>query len=161
MRHVLMIPRLAVLGLVVLTLLAVPALAERVYEADLTGDQEVVPSGSTAFGHATLIMDDAMTEIAYTVNFAGLDAVQTAAGFFLGAPGTVGPEVLTLPVDVPLAGIWYVDEEVAMALDNEELYINIFSDPELFPDGEIRGNFTLTIVADEAVSWDEVKALYR
>ena len=161
MRSLINVRNLVLVGLLALPLLAVPAFAEYVFEADLTGEQEVVPSGSTAFGHATLIMNDALTEIAYTVNFAGLDAVQTAAGFFLSAPGTVGPEALTLPVDVPLAGVWEIDEQIASALLDEALYVNVFSDGDLFPDGEIRGNFTLTIVADEPVSWDGVKALYR
>ncbi len=144
-----------------LLLAAAPVMAERVYEADLTGDQEVVPSGSTAFGHATLIMNDAMTWINYTVNFAGLDATFSHAGFFVGEVGTVGPEALALGGNAPLAGTWYVDAEVANALFEERLYVNVFSDDEMFPDGEIRGNFTLTIVADEAVSFGDVKALYR
>jgi hypothetical protein len=144
-----------------LLLVTAPALAERVYEAAITGDQQVVPSGSTAYGTATLIMNDAGTWINYTVNFAGLDAPFSRAAFFLGAPGTVGPEALALDGDAPLAGTWLIDEEVANALFNEELYINVFSDDVMFPDGEIRGNFTLTIVAEEAVSFDQVKSLYR
>lgn len=149
------------MSLTILTLAAAPVLAEQVYEAELTGEQEIVPSGSTAFGMATLIMNDAMTQIAYTVNFAGLDAAQTGAGFFLGAPGTAGTLALELPVNVPLAGIWNIDAEIAAALMEESLYVNIFSDPVLFPNGEIRGNFTLRIVADEAASLDSIKALYR
>lgn len=153
--------RVILMSFAALLLLAAPVLAEQVYEAELTGEQEIVPSGSTAFGMATLIMNDAMTQIAYTVNFAGLDAVQTGAGFYLGAPGSEGPLALALPVNVPLAGIWEIDEEIASALMAESLYVNIFSDSELFPNGEIRGNFTLRIVADEASSLDSIKALYR
>lgn len=148
-------------ALAAMTMLAGPVLAEYVYEADLTGSQEIVPSGSTAFGHATLIMNDAMTEVAYTVNFAGLDATQTGAGFFVGPAGAVGIEVMTLPVDVPLAGIWSITPDIAAALLDESLYVNIFSDMVMFPDGEIRGNFSQTIVADEEASLGQVKALYR
>lgn len=152
---------LAVLGMLVLSLLAMPAWAEQVFQADMTGEQEVVPSGSTAFGTATLIMNDALNQIAYTVNFAGLDAAQTAAGFFLGAAGEVGSQVMALPMGSPLAGIWEIDPEVAAALMDESLYINVFTDPGLFPDGEIRGNFTLTIVDNQTTSLDNIKALYR
>ena len=144
-----------------LFLAAAPALAERVYEADLTGDQVATPSGSTAFGHATLIMNDAMTWINYTVNFAGLDAPFSHAGFHIGAVGTEGPEVMALAGNAPLAGTWYVDEAAANALFNEELYVSVFTDDEMFPNGELRGNFTLTIVAEESVSFGDVKALYR
>lgn len=154
------IPKMT-MALVFVAILALPALADTVFEADMTGDQEVPASGSTAFGHATLFMNDAGTEIAYTVNFGGLDAPQTAAGFFMGDPGTVGTEIMTLPVGSPLAGIWTITPEMAEAMMNESIYVNIFSDAELFPNGEIRGNFTLTIVPNDAASLDEVKALYR
>ena len=42
--------RLIVLGLLVLPLLTAPAMAAHVFHAEITGEQEVVPSGSTAFG---------------------------------------------------------------------------------------------------------------
>jgi hypothetical protein len=153
--------RILLMSLMALSLMAAPAFAEYIFEAEMTGDQEIVPSGSTAYGMATVIMNDAMTQIAYTVNFAGLDAPQTAAGFFMGANNEEGTEVLSLPVDVPLAGIWEITPEIAEALLDEGFYINIFSDMEMFPHGEIRGNFTNTMVQDEASSLDQVKALYR
>lgn len=153
--------RKVALGLLILPLLAVPAFSAHVFHAEMTGDQEVVPSGSTGFGMATLIMDDAMTQIAYTVNFTGLDAPLTSCAFFLGAIGEVGTEIMNLPGPAPMAGIWVIDEVTAAALMEESLYINVFSDMEMFPDGEIRGNFTLTLVADEPTSLDSVKALYR
>jgi hypothetical protein len=152
---------MAALGLLVMALLAMPAFADYVFDADMTGDQVYQPSGSTAYGHATLIMNEAQTQIAYTVNFAGLDAGLTSTALFRGAPGTVGTEALLLPGDSPMAGIWNVDGDSAAALMDEAFYINVFSDGDRFPYGEIRGNFTLTIVADEPTSWDNVKALYR
>lgn len=155
------IARSLLLGCFVLTLLVSPALAEYVFEATMTGDQVVPASDSTGYGMATLIMNDAMTEIAYTVNFAGLDAAQTAAGFFSGTPDMVGTEVMTLPVGSPLSGMWMVTPEIADALMNDGLYISIFSDSAMFPDGELRGNFSMVIVSDEAASLDQIKALYR
>jgi hypothetical protein len=149
------------MGLLALTLTTGPAFAEHVYEATLTGDQEVNPSGSTAYGTATLILNPDTNMVAYTVNFAGLDAPQTGAGFFVGAAGTVGTEVMTLPLGSPLSGMWELDAETKAALMDEALYINIFSDSEMFPDGEIRGNFDLTIVSEDGVSLGQVKALYR
>lgn len=153
--------RILLLSLLAVALMAAPVLAEHIFEAEMTGDQEIVPSGSTAYGMATVIMNDAMTQIAYTVNFAGLDAPQTGAGFFIGANNEEGTEVFALPVDVPLAGIWQITPEIADALLNEGFFINIFTDMEMFPYGEIRGNFTSTMVEDEASSLDQVKALYR
>lgn len=161
MRNLFNARRLAALGLLAAALLALPAFADYVFDADMTGEQVVVPSGSTAYGHATLIMNDAMTQVAYTVNFAGLDAGLTSTGFFIGVPGTVGPEVMTLAGDSPMAGIWMIEPVAAASLLDEAMYVNVFSDGTRFPDGEIRGNFTLTIVAEEPASWDNVKALYR
>jgi hypothetical protein len=54
-----------------------------------------------------------------------------------------------------------VTPEIAQALMDETLYVGVFSDAGMFPDGELRGNFTMTIVADEPASLEQVKALYR
>jgi hypothetical protein len=153
--------RLILVGALATLLFAMPALAASVFECNLTEDLVTPPSGSTAFGHAVLVMDDAGTEIAYTLNFAGLDAAQTGAAFFTGAPGTIGTEVMALPVGNPQSGMWAVTPEIADALMTDGLYIVVFSDSEMFPNGEIRGNFTLTIVSDEETSLDQVKALFR
>nr|MEE4267469.1 CHRD domain-containing protein [Candidatus Krumholzibacteria bacterium] len=153
--------RLLLIGALATLLFAVPALADSVFECNLTEDQVAPASGSTAFGHAVLVLNNAETEIAYTLNFAGLDAAQTGAAFFIGAPGTNGTEVMSLPVGNPQSGMWAVTPEIADALMADELYIVVFSDSEMFPNGEIRGNFTLTIVSDEETSLGQVKALFR
>ena len=47
-------------------LAAVPAAAELAFEGTLSGELEVPPSGSTAYGVVIIITDNAMTEAAFT-----------------------------------------------------------------------------------------------
>lgn|GEM_PF-2463448 len=154
--------RFAVLLTVVfLTIGALPASAEFVFETSMTGDQVAPPSGSTGYGFATAILNNALTQVSYTINFAGLEAAHSAVGFYLGEAGTNGTLVLPLPNTVPQAGIWDVTPEIAQAILAEELYVCLFSDNGLFPDGELRGNFTTILVEAEATTLDAVKSLYR
>ena len=150
-----------ILGLLVLAVGALPAAAEYIFETSMTGDQEAPPSGSTAYGQATLILNDAMTQASYTINFAGLDAARTSVGFYIGSPGTNGTLALALPNSVPQAGIWDITPEIADAIMFDTLYVNVFSDDALFPDGEIRGNFVLILVENEVTTLDAIKSLYR
>jgi len=151
--------RVLIAALLLMPLLAVPAMADYVFEANLTGDQPVPPTDSGAYGVAALIMDDAQTQITYTVNYTALYGEMTACGFYFGAEGAVGDMALELPLEVPLAGTWVITPEIADALLTEGLYLNISSD--LYPDGEIRANLSAPLVDDESSSLDQIKALYR
>ena len=137
---------------------AAPVAAETVFEATLTSDQEVPPSGSEAYGTATIILNDEETEAHYTVNFAGLDYEQTGAHFHNAPADANGPVVFTLDLGSPLAGVWPVTAEDVAALFADAIYINIHTVG--YPTGEIRGNFAETAVADEPSTWTEVKSLY-
>ena len=148
----------SLLVLAALAIAAAPAAAETIYEATLTGDQEVPPSGSTAYGTATIILSDDETEATYTVSFAGLDSPQTSAHFHNAPAGQNGGAVFTLDLGSPLAGIWMLTEDDAAALLSEAIYVNIHT--ELYPAGAIRGDFVETAVATESATWSEVKALY-
>ena len=148
------------LTLTLLAFVATPALAETVFEGTLTGAQEVPPNVSTAYGVATIILNDAMTEAAYTVNFAGLDGgAQTGAHFHMAPAGSNGPVVFALALGSPLAGIWAISAEHAEALMNEEIYVNIHT--EAWPGGEIRAQMVQTAVANEVSTWSQVKGAYR
>jgi len=125
----------------------------------MTGAQAVPPNGSGAYGTVTVILNDAETEAAYTVNFAGLEGEQTAAHFHNAPPGTPGPILFTLPLGSPLAGFWAVTPFAVQELFAGRVYINVHSN--LFPAGEIRGDLVLTVVETAPSSWGEIKALYR
>jgi hypothetical protein len=143
-------------------LLALPAAAELAYvfEAQITGDQVVPPTGSGAGGVASIIINEDMTVANYTVSFAGLEGgAQTAAHFHLAAPGENGPVVFDLGVGTPVSGMWMPTAEEAQALMDGNIYVQIHT--EGFPAGEIRGQFVQTAVSAEAETLTDVKALFR
>jgi hypothetical protein len=150
--------RITSFALLALVAFVAPASAETIFEAELTGSQEVPPTDSTAYGTATIILNDAQTEATYTVAFAGLDYPQTAAHFHLGAPGENGPPIFTLDLGSPLAGVWPLTVDDVTALLNEEVYVNIHT--EGYPGGEIRGDFEFVTVATEPTTWSQLKSLY-
>ena len=125
----------------------------------ITGGQAVPANNSGAYGTATIILNDEGTEAAFTVIFAGLEAPQTAAHFHNAEPGETGPIVFDLGVGSPLAGVWNLTPQDATELVAGRIYVNIHT--ELFPNGEIRGNFHLTQVAAEPATWGGIKLLYR
>ena len=143
-----------------LTLLATSALADILFEASLTGDQLVPPSGSGAGGVASIILSEDMTTATYTINFAGLEGgAQIAAHFHEAPAGMNGAVVFPLALGSPLAGVWALTPSDAAALIAEEIYVNIHTDD--FPAGEIRGQFIETAVSSEAGTWSQVKGLFR
>ena len=141
-------------------LAATPAVAEILFEATLTGSNEVPPNPSGAYGVASLIVNDAVTEGFYTVNFAGLEGgAQTGAHFHRAPAGANGPVVLPLALGSPLAGFWELTPEDAEALLLGSIYVNIHT--QVYPGGEIRGQLIETAVANENSTWSEIKGLYR
>ncbi len=138
---------------------ALPAVADLAFETTITGDQAVPANISGAYGTATIILNDEGTDAAFTVIFAGLEAPQTAAHFRNAEPGETGPIVFDLGVGSPLAGVWNLTAQQATELVAGRIYVNIQT--ELFPVGEIRGNFHLTQVAAEPATWGGIKLLYR
>jgi hypothetical protein len=56
------------------------ASAATVFTANLTGNQEVPPNSSSAFGFGTFILNDAMTALTYNITVFGIDVTgsQTA-----------------------------------------------------------------------------------
>lgn len=144
---------LAVLGLSVGT-----AQAARIYSAVLSPDQVLPQSGASAYGEATLIVDDSGSMIHLTLNFAGLDTPQSGAELLFAAEGEVGTVAHVLPLGTPLAVS--IDNTALLndALLSEGLSIQVSS--EDWPDGAIRGTFAFVIVSSEASSWTAVKSLF-
>lgn len=74
-----------VLGLTFMsfTLTSKPTIAATLFEAILNSEQEVFPGGqtnSTATGSASLKLNDAGTELAYTIDLFGVDLAPLAGG---------------------------------------------------------------------------------
>ena len=134
------------------------ALAAVVYEADLMPELVMPGSGASAYGQATLIVNDAGTLADLTLNFAGLDTPQTAAKLLVGPNDQPGDVLEPLPTGTPLALTFEFTAEMDVALENDELAIQVYS--EAWPNGAIRGNFTFVIVGVDAATWSQVKNLF-
>ena len=135
------------------------ATAAIVYEAELTPELVQPSSGATAYGQATLIINDSRTVANLTLNFAGLDTPQTGATLLRAAADAVGVVIEALPIGTPLALTMDYTAEIAAALAAEVLSIQVYSQD--WPDGAIRGNFSFVIVGVDATSWTRVKTLFQ
>ncbi len=110
----------------------------------LDGGQEVPPSSSTATGTATLTLIG--TTLIYDITHDVANPV--AAHIHVGAAGVSGPVLVTLATggaSSPISG--QVDlppaDAAQLAADPAGFYVNIHSTD--FPDGEIRGQVSLTV----------------
>jgi hypothetical protein len=158
----------SVLAAGLVLLLASPALAAPItYAAVLNGASHNPPSGSTATGTATLVIDTAVHTIQLSVTYAGIaSGHQAFLHCCIAAPGNVSASTVALPF-FPTAnsgtynttqgmlstGFWsqffvqsngntFAGAEAAFAagLASGNAYFRIVSNN--FPNGEIRGFFT-------------------
>ena len=149
--------RLVVCSAGFLLLLATPSLADTIYTASLDGS--TAGTASAASGTVIFTLNEAATEVSYVVEFSGLEGVETGAHIHNGAPGIFGPRFHTFLFGSPKVGTWAVGEFEVNELEAGRVYINIHT--EAYPGGEIRGNLEFSAVANEAVSWGSIKALYK
>ena len=149
--------RITALAACVMLVLAAPVFADTIYTAILDGASSHTSSPAT--GTATLTLNTEETEVSYVIEFSGLEGSETGAHIHNGAPGEVGLRFLTLLPGSPKVGIWEVGPLEVVELNADRVYINIHTD--VYPAGEIRGNVQFNIVANEAVSWGSVKALFK
>ncbi|HLM00912.1 MAG TPA: CHRD domain-containing protein [Pyrinomonadaceae bacterium] len=117
--------------------------AEISFTATLSGAQEVPPTTSSAKGFGIVTLNDAETQIRFSLTFSGLGSNQTASHihgpaaiganapvlFNIGSTGATGGTFTALTQDVTPAQ--------AQQLKNGLWYFNVHSSS--FPNGEIRG----------------------
>ena len=140
-----------------LILLAGPVGAETVYNAVVDGP--TAGTTSSAIGSAVLTVNDAGTEAAYVITFSGLEGFESGAHFHNALPSGPGPRLYTLLLGSPKIGVWPLEPFDLAELEAGRVYLNIHTN--VFPSGEIRGNFTTGTVANDNSSWGGVKALFR
>jgi len=155
----------ALTALCLSALVAAPSIAQTLnFTAGLDGAQEVPPVTTTATGTATFVVNDAQTEIAYSLSVTGIDSSTiTAAHIHFGAPGVDGPILFPLasgPFTSPLAGTLtaadftpqagvgintFADALAAMVAGNT--YVNVHTTANV--DGEIRGQIIAQVAGEE------------
>ena len=149
--------RLLTTVIAALALLAVPALAETILEGTLSGEAAGTQSPATGTIEATL--NEAQTELSYTIAYSGLVGTETVAHFHNAPPGQSGGPVHTLPTTNPKVGVWQISPEMVTELLAGNIYVNIHSD--VYPAGEIAGWLSVTSVPVEGASLTEVRALFQ
>ena len=145
------------------------------FTSSLTGDQEVPPVSTNAFGSALLRLNDAMDRLEILVSVFGLDFIGatpdtsddiTAFHIHVGAPGVNGPvvfgfispnsdtdselELFANGLGGTLSSGWDLDEGLGASLVdlfNGDLYFNVHTVGN--PAGEIRGQ----IIPIPAAAW--------
>jgi hypothetical protein len=130
------------LTLVVVGLLATPALAEMVsYSADLKGANEVPPNDSPASGTVDATFDTDSRTLKWTVEYSGLTGPATAAHFHgpADAKSNAGPIITLEPSKLasPAKGEAKLTEAQAADLAKGMWYLNVHTAKH--PPGEIRG----------------------
>lgn len=164
----------AFLAVALLGLAAAPALAQTTYTCALTGAAEVPPSGSTATGSATVVLNAAQTQLSISVDFQNLGGTYTAShihgpaapganagikwGFVGVAAGWVFSNanhdgVLTNYIATPVTATDVANLNAGL------MYVNIHSTTK--PGGELRGQLQLQPVPTESMTWGGIKALLR
>lgn len=158
--------RTAVSVLIATTLLAAAAgvvSAETMFQATLDEAQNVPPTGSGATGTATLLLNDAQTEVDYVVTYTDLEGNEVGAHIHKAPPGQNGSPVHTLPPGTPKFGRWSVTVHDVGDLFAGLVYVNVHTDA--YFNGEIRGNFSesATGLAAEPrqTSWGRIKQLFE
>jgi hypothetical protein len=110
------------------------------FVANLTGAQEVGPTGSTATGVGSVIFDPATNGIIYRLQSNVVGA--TAAHIHQAPIGVSGPVIVPFTLVGSVAsGTATLTADQATALQAAGLYMNVHS--PTFPSGEIRGQLLL------------------
>ena len=112
-----------------------------VYEASLSGGQEVPPAATPAMGNAEVMLNTNTNMLTWKVTYSGLTGPATAAHIHGPAPrganaGVMVPFSGNLNAQ-PITGEAKLTPEQAAALATGQWYVNIHT--ARFPGGEIRG----------------------
>uniref|UniRef100_A0A7C3AL70 CHRD domain-containing protein n=2 Tax=Thermorudis TaxID=1649508 RepID=A0A7C3AL70_9BACT len=143
------LPVALIAGLLAVTLLAGPALAQDSgvrLEATLTGAAEVPPGDPDGSGSATLVLNHGQGTLCFELFVENITLPATAAHVHVGPVGTAGPIVVPLaPPDasgrssgcVPVVNPTGVDLIQAMIQHPGLFYVNVHTSD--FPAGAVRG----------------------
>lgn len=134
------------------------AQTEYLFEATLSGANEVPPNPSVYTGTVVAILNEAMTQVSYVIEYDPVPS-ETGAHFHAAPPGVNGPVVHGLPGGNPKVGTWDISPADVDALFAGNIYVNIHS--TMYPGGEIRANLTSYTVGSESVTWQGIKSLFR
>ncbi|MHB1222889.1 MAG: CHRD domain-containing protein [Gemmatimonadaceae bacterium] len=118
-----------------------------IFQALLSGENEVPPTASGAFGFSVLVYNLGTNQLEISTGFVGLSAAPIGGHIHRAPPGVNGPIIFdftsTLPPasfgsTTPANGTLSAEDETNLFAGN--LYVNLHT--PRFPGGEIRGQLT-------------------
>jgi hypothetical protein len=152
------------LALLAMLLAPSTALAAQGFSTTLSGASEVPANLSPASGTASVVLNNAQTQLAYTINYTGLTAGVTASHIHKAPIGVNGG--VLFPFTPPLATTsgTFSGTIVVTAANVADLiaglyYVNIHTTN--FPGGEIRGQLAGDVTPSQRGTWGRIKALYH
>jgi hypothetical protein len=154
---------LAALIVVIAALVPAASFAGTGFSAVLNAAQEVPTNASPATGVGTCVLNDAQTQLSYTVTYSGLVALRTASHFHGPAlAGTNAPVVFGIasagPTAGTITGTWTLTPTNVSDLFAGKLYLNVHS--QTYPGGEIRGQLSMDVTPTRSTSWGRIKRLF-
>ena len=152
------------LALAALLLVPSAAYSATGFSTTLSGASEVPPNASTGSGTAVVILNDAQTQLSYTVNYTGLVAGVTASHIHKAAIGVNGSVIFgfTPPLGTTsgsFGGVIAVTPANVADLVGGLYYVNIHS--TTYPGGELRGQLAGDATPSQRGTWGRIKALYH
>ena len=134
--------------------LAGAAGANHLYTGNVTfsGAAEVPPTGSTATGSGSVIVDTEANTLSYDLTYSGFSTSETAAhihGFSL--PGVSSGVLVPIPAGLHKVGVWNFAEGQQASILAGLTYFNIHS--TAFGGGEIRAQIFLASTAPGISTW--------
>ncbi|HEY6121009.1 MAG TPA: CHRD domain-containing protein, partial [Pyrinomonadaceae bacterium] len=132
----------------------------KLFTADLSGSQEVPPTSSTGTGRSSVVLNAAETGATVNLSFSGLTSAQTAAHIHGPAdPGVNGPILFPLPNGQVTNFVITLTAAQVADLKAGKDYVNVHTTN--FPNGEIRGQYTLFRDRDDLVAKLDAATLTR
>ena len=127
------------LAVLVMTTIVSVSFAGTLFTADLTGNQEVPPTGSLATGHADMYLNHAETAIHIKLSVSNFTNTITASHIHRGASGVAGPVIFSIGAFTNSIEADWTNPSAGDIADLKagNLYVNVHSN--IFPGGEIRG----------------------
>ncbi len=140
------------------------AFAATGFQGTLSGLNEVGPNASPGTGTATVILNDAGTEIAYNVSYSGLVGTVTAAhihkapvgvngGVVIGFSPPVGTTAGSFNGTAPMTALMVADLMAGL------YYVNIHTTS--YAGGEVRAQLEGAPTPAGKTTWGRIKKLYR
>ena len=154
---------LVALIVVIAALVPAASFAGTGFSAVLNAAQEVPTNASTATGVGTCVLNDAQTQLTYTVMYTGLVANRTASHFHgpalagVNAPVVFGIAAAGSPSGT-ISGVWNLTPTDVANLFAGKFYFNVHS--QTYPGGEIRGQISMDVTPTRNTSWGRIKRLF-